>query len=162
MAIIKLKSADGVLVETDIEIAKCSGAIKDMLDQGIGGEESDEPVPLPKVNSTVLKKVLQWAEHHQGDVALDDVEENQNTPVEVPEWDAEFLEVDDGTLFDLILASNYLDVKGLLKYSTKTLALKMKGKTPDEIRARFGIENDFTEAEKEEMRKEAEWCEEKK
>lgn len=162
MTIIKLKSADGVVLETDTEVAKCSGTIKDMLDQGIGGEESDEPVPLPKVNSTVLKKVLEWAEHHKGDPEPDDDESTQHPVVEVPEWDAEFLKVDNSTLFDLILASNYLDVKGLLKYSSKTLALMMKGLTPEQIREKFGIENDFTEAEKEEMRKEAEWCEEKK
>jgi len=37
----------------------------------------------------------------------------------------------------------------------------IKGKTPEEIREMFNIEDDLTEEEKEQIRKENEWCEEK-
>lgn len=35
------------------------------------------------------------------------------------------------------------------------------GKTPEDIRKTFGIKNDFTPEEEEQVRKENEWCEEK-
>jgi S-phase kinase-associated protein 1 len=76
-------------------------------------------------------------------------------------WDKEFCSVDQATLFELILAANYLDIKPLLDLTCKTVANMIKGKTPEEIRKTFNIKNDFTPAEEEQVRKENEWCEEK-
>ena len=58
-------------------------------------------------------------------------------------------------------AANYLDIKGLLDVTCKTVANMIKGKTPEEIRKTFNIKNDFTAGEEEQVRKENEWCEEK-
>lgn len=49
------------------------------------------------------------------------------------------------TLF--VQAANYLDIKGLLDVTCKTVANMIKGKTPEEIRKTFNIKNDFTEEE---------------
>ena len=38
------------------------------------------------------------------------------------------VQVDQGTLFELILAANYLDIKGLLDVTCKTVANMIKGK----------------------------------
>lgn len=46
-------------------------------------------------------------------------------------WDAEFVKVDQSTLFDLILAANYLNIKGLLDLTCQTVAQMIKGKTPE-------------------------------
>ena len=65
------------------------------------------------------------------------------------------------TISEIIQAANYLDIKGLLDVTCKTVANMIKGKTPEEIRKTFNIKNDFTPAEEEQVRKENEWCEEK-
>ncbi|KAJ1491295.1 Skp1 family, dimerization domain-containing protein [Baffinella frigidus] len=63
-------------------------------------------------------------------------------------------------LFNLILAANFLDIKDLLDLTCKTVAEYIKQcKTPEEIRQRFNIPNDFTPEEEEEVRKENAWCE---
>ncbi|KAG7516236.1 S-phase kinase-associated protein 1 [Solea senegalensis] len=140
MPTIKLQSSDGEIFEVDVEIAKQSVTIKTMLeDLGMDDEGDDDPVPLPNVNAAILKK------------RTDDI----------PVWDQEFLKVDQGTLFELILAANYLDIKGLLDVTCKTVANMIKGKTPEEIRKTFNIKNDFTEEEEAQVRKENQWCEEK-
>merc|ERR1712142_1093213 len=65
---------------------------------------------------------------------------------DISSWDADFLKVDQGTLFELILAANYLDIKGLLDVTCKTVANMIKGKTPEDIRKTFNIKNDFPPA----------------
>ena len=68
------------------------------------------------------------------------------------------MKVDQATLFEIILAANYLNMKGLLDLTCMTVANMMKGKTPEEIRKTFNIKNDFTAEEEEEVRKENQWA----
>jgi len=53
--------------------------------------------------------------------------------------------MEDSVLFDLILAANYLDIKGLLDLTTTHVAhLIVEARTPEGIRKRFNIKNDLT------------------
>ena len=159
---IKLQSSDGENYPVDIEVACQSVTIRTMLeDLGIE-EESSEAVPLPNVNSAILKKVIEFATYHKDDApASEDVENNGKRSDDISAWDQEFMKVDQATLFDLILAANYLDIKALLDVGCKTVANMIKGKAPEEIRKTFNIKNDFTKAEEEQVRKENDWVEEK-
>lgn len=162
MPSIKLISSDGDVFETDVEIAKQSVTIKTMLEDLGMDEDDDEPVPLPNVNAAILKKVINYCTHHKDDPPPPEDDENKEKRTDdIGSWDQEFLKVDQGTLFELILAANYLDIKGLLDVTCKQVANMIKGKTPEEIRKTFNIKNDFTPAEEEQVRKENEWCEEK-
>ncbi|KAL4832736.1 hypothetical protein H8958_014152 [Nasalis larvatus] len=150
MPSIKLQSSDGEIFEVDVEIAKQSVTIKTMLeDLGMDDAGDDDPAPLPNVNAAILKKVIQWCTHHKDDPPPppEDDEDKEKRTDDIPVWDQEFLKVDQGTLFELILAANYLDIKGLLGVTCKTVANMIKGKTPEEIRKTFNIKNDFTEEE---------------
>merc|ERR1712117_96521 len=82
------------------------------------------------------------------------VDEDEEELVPLPNVNAAILK-------KVILAANYLDIKGLLDVTCKTVANMIKGKTPEEIRKTFNIKNDFTPSEEEQVRKENEWCEEK-
>ncbi|XP_055309029.1 S-phase kinase-associated protein 1-like [Sitodiplosis mosellana] len=163
MAIIKLKSSDGEYFETDVQVAKCSGTIKTMLeDCGLDDEGEEGVVPLPKVNSNILKRVLQWANHHKDDpIPTDDDKTKEKGTDDISPWDADFLNVDQSTLFQIIEAANYLDTKGLMNAACKTVANMIKGKTPKGIQEKFDIGNDRTPEEEEKIRLEDEWCEEK-
>lgn len=57
------------------------------------------------------------------------------------------IDVEALNLKTLLQAANYLDIKGLLDVTCKTVANMIKGKTPEEIRKTFNIKNDFTEEE---------------
>jgi len=162
MPVVKLQSSDGEVFPVDFEIAKQSMTIKQMLEDLDVKDDDDEVVPLPNVNAAILKKVIQWATHHKDDPPLPEDDENKEKRTDdISSWDAEFLKGDQGTLFELIIAANYLDIKGLLDVTCKTVANMIKGKTPEEIRKTFNIKNDFTASEEEQVRKENEWCEEK-
>uniref|UniRef100_UPI00358F3B54 S-phase kinase-associated protein 1-like n=1 Tax=Myxine glutinosa TaxID=7769 RepID=UPI00358F3B54 len=155
MPSIKLQSSDGEVFEVDVEIAKQLVTIKTMLDDlGMDEEGDDEPVPLPNVNAAILRKVVQWCSHHKDDPPPPEDDENKEKRTDdIPVWDQEFLKVYQGTLFELILAANYLDIKGLLDVTCKTVANMMKGKTPGEIRETFNIKNDFTEEEEQQCQR---------
>lgn len=164
MPIIKLKSSDGEVFSVDLEIAKMLQTIKIMLDDLGFDDNDDEIVPLPNVNAVILRKVIEWVTYHKDDppsVIDEDDDEQERRTDNIPSWDMDFLNVDQGTLFEIILAANYLDVKGLLDVASKTVANMIKGKTAEEVRKTFNIQNDFTPTEEEQIHNENKWCEEK-
>lgn len=101
-----------------------------------------EPIPLKNVTSEIFKKVIEWCEYHAEDIPKppDNVEEKRTD--DIGEWDVEFLKVDKGTLFELVLAATYLDIKGLFNVTCKSIANSIKGKSPEEIRAVFNLGNE--------------------
>ncbi|KZV67531.1 E3 ubiquitin ligase SCF complex, Skp subunit [Peniophora sp. CONT] len=154
-----LVTSDNRELVVDREVIERSILIKDMLED-IG--ETDQPIPLPNVTFNVMKKVLEYCEHHRGKelpVGDDPPDENRKRTTEVGAWDSEYLAVEQEMLFEIILAANYLDIKPLLDVGCKTVANMIKGKSPQEIRELFNIVNDFTPQEEEEIMKENEWAE---
>eukprot|EP00092_Neocalanus_flemingeri_P024049 GFUD01026085.1.p1 GENE.GFUD01026085.1~~GFUD01026085.1.p1 ORF type:complete len:162 (+),score=62.91 GFUD01026085.1:81-566(+) len=151
---IKLVSNEGDLFELDVEVAKKSEVIREMLENC---DDTGEDVPLPTISSDQLKKVVEWLEQHRGDLdRLEGVEKDYNSD-NIPEWDKKFFDLSQVELFDLILAANYLDIKAMLDLLAKSVANLMKGKTAEEIRETFNIECDLTEEEIEKIQNENEW-----
>eukprot|EP00884_Botryococcus_braunii_P004159 jgi/Botrbrau1/13744/Bobra.0056s0001.1 len=74
------------------------------------------------------------------------------------EFDAEFVNVDQSTLFELILAANYMDCKDILDLTCLTVANMMKGKSAEEVRKRFHIKNDYSPEEEDEVRRANQWA----
>ena len=85
----------------------------------------------------------------------------KETNEDINKWDDNFIKnFNDNELFNIIMGANYLEIKPLLDLGCKTVAEQIKQcKTPQEIRRRFNIKNDFTPEEEEEVRKENTWCE---
>lgn len=159
MAKIKLSSADGETFDVEREVISASTTIKNMLDQIDVGNEDEEPIPLQNVTGSILKRIIQWAQYHRNDKNEnneDDQKEKRSDDISA--WDSEFLKVDQGTLFELLLAANYLGIEGLLDAACKTVANQIKGKGPEEIRKTFNIQNDFTPEEEAEVKNENQWC----
>ncbi|KAG6013073.1 E3 ubiquitin ligase complex SCF subunit scon-3 [Claviceps lovelessii] len=159
-----LESNDHATIEVDRVVIERSMLIKTMLDDL--GDESISPtnaIPIPNVNEAVLRKVIEWCEHHRNDPpqAQDDESDGRRRTTDIEEWDQKFMQVDQEMLFEIILASNYLDIKPLLDVGCKTVANMIKGKSPEEIRKTFNITNDFTPEEEEQIRRENEWAEDR-
>ncbi|XP_062144226.1 SKP1-like protein 1B [Alnus glutinosa] len=147
---ITLKSSDGEAFEVDEAVALESQTIKHMIEDDC----ADNGIPLPNVTSKILAKVIEYCKKHV-DAANP---EERTSDDDLKAWDVEFVKVDQATLFDLILAANYLNIKSLLDLTCQTVADMIKGKTPEEIRKTFNIKNDFTPDEEEEVRRENQWA----
>merc|ERR1719469_919817 len=78
----------------------------------------------------------------------------------VDKWFAQFIDVEQVLLFELVLAANYMDIKPLLDLSCAAVASMIKGKSAEEIRKIFNISNDFSPEEEAQVREENKWCEE--
>ena len=147
---VTLKGSDGETFDVDEAVALESQTIKHMIEEDC----IDNGIPLPNVTSKILCKVIEYCKKHVETPRTDD----RTVDEELKNWDAEFVKVDQATLFDLILAANYLDIKSLLDLTCQTVADMIKGKTPEEIRKTFNIKNDFTPEEEEEVRRENQWA----
>ena len=61
--------------------------------------------------------VHHWYNFVKDDPPLPDDDENKETrKVDICSWDADFLKIDQGTLFELILAANFLDIKASMNF----------------------------------------------
>ncbi|KAH6866599.1 hypothetical protein J4E91_008589 [Alternaria rosae] len=158
---INITTSDGIQMDVERPVAERSILIKNLLED-LGGESS-ESIPIPNVNEAVMKKVIEWCGHHKNDppATQDDDSDSRKKSTDIDEWDQKFMQVDQEMLFEIILAANYLDIKALLDVGCKTVANMIKGKSPDEIRKTFNIQNDFTPEEEEQIRRENEWAEDR-
>lgn len=59
----------------------------------------------PQVNEAVMKKVLEWCEHHRNDppASQDDDSDSRKKSTDIDEWDQKFMQVDQEMLFEIIL-----------------------------------------------------------
>mmetsp|Transcript_12954 Transcript_12954/g.33055 ORF Transcript_12954/g.33055 Transcript_12954/m.33055 type:complete len:173 (+) Transcript_12954:112-630(+) len=155
-----LVSQEGKRYEVSRETAMQSMLVKEMVDEE-EGEDSVLDIPLPNVKSSVLEKVVEFCSHHVKE-PMPDIEKplkSANMNEVVSEWDANFVDLDQEALFELILAANYMDIKSLLDLTCAKVASMIKGKSPEEIRETFNITNDFTPEEEARVREENKWCE---
>ncbi|KAF8758304.1 ubiquitin ligase [Rhizoctonia solani] len=137
-----LVTSDNEQFNVDKDVAERSVLIKNMLED-VG--ESDQPIPLPNVSSSVLKKVLEYCEHHRAEpLPTAETDNNADDPRK-----RQVSELANGT------RSSSSDV------GCKTVANMIKGKTPEEIRKLFNIVNDFTPEEEAQIKKENEWAEDR-
>ncbi|XP_028093952.1 SKP1-like protein 1B [Camellia sinensis] len=147
---ITLKSSDGEAFEVEESLALESQTIKHMIEDDC----AHSVIPLPNVTSKILAKVIEYCKKH---VQISKTQD-RSAEDELKTWDSDFVKVDQPTLFDLILAANYLNIKSLLDLTCQTVADMIKGKTPEEIRKTFNIKNDFSADEEEEVRRENQWA----
>jgi len=152
-----LQSQDGQVFKVSKDVAIQSALIKTMWN----GDKSETSIPLPNVRGQILKKVITYMQYHHKNPPkeIEKPLKSANMREVVSEWDANFVEVDQETLFELILAANYMDIKSLLDLTCARVASMIKGKTPEEIRKRFNIQNDFSPEEEEAVRAENKWAE---
>ncbi|XP_037431016.1 SKP1-like protein 11 [Triticum dicoccoides] len=168
---ITLISCDGESFEVTEEAAKMSVTIKHMIEDGC----VDDGIPLPNVRAKILSMVIEYCSKHAAND--DDTNKHVTDPADTDEdgdnnnnnasagekenlksFDASLVAVDQATVFDIILAANFLSIKGLLDLACQKVADDIKDKSVEEVREIFKIENDFTKEEEEAVRKDNAWA----
>ncbi|EGT33250.1 hypothetical protein CAEBREN_05052 [Caenorhabditis brenneri] len=139
----RIESNDGVEFKvSELSIIQQS-VILSLLVQNYTLEDvrTRDAIHIEKFDSGTLQLVFEWCEHHKGEAIPED-DDSVPKNVEITEFDARLMEIDNEQLFHLICAANYLNIKQLLNVSCKKVANMAKGKSPEELRIIFEIPTD--------------------
>jgi S-phase kinase-associated protein 1 len=164
---VTLKTFDGKEFVVSEAVAMQFQTIRHMIEDDC----AQDVIPLPNVKSgtlamiieyctkhlTVREKAAEWTKGQKAEEKRSAAMADTILTEELKKWDTEFLEIDTDRLYDLINATNYLDVRDLFDLTCKKVAEMIMGKHPDEIREIFNIKNDFSPEEEEEIRRESGW-----
>ena len=154
--IITLVSSDGDKFQISEKAARRSQLIKGIID-----DYPDDPeVPLHNVKSHILQKIIFYLEQYK-DTEPREIERplpSNNFNECVDATDYQFIDLELDVIFEIILAANYMDIKPLMELASSKVASIIKGKTPEQIRSTFNIQNDFTPEEEAQIREENQWC----
>ncbi|KAK1286810.1 SKP1-like protein 4 [Acorus calamus] len=153
---VTLRSCDGVEITVGVEAAAMCRVLSDIMEDVNG----DEPVPIMNVNARCLKKVMDYCNKHVAVAAAAVTDGDDRKAVEegMKKWEKKYISVSTNDLFRIIMAANYLNIKGLVDLATQQIADLIKGKRTEEIREFFGIQNDFTPEEEAEYREKYKWA----
>ena len=132
-----LISSDGEKIEISAKAAMRSTLIKDSIQ-----DCRDDIIEFTanNVKGNILKKIVEYLEHYK-DTEPKEIERplpSQNFKECVDEFDFNFTDIDLNMIFEIVLASNYLDIKPLLELANAKVASILKGKTTEEIRRTRG------------------------
>ncbi|CAL5071672.1 unnamed protein product [Urochloa decumbens] len=166
--VITVVSSEGKPFKVAEEAARLSSVLADMIDNGCAGGS----IPLTNVTARALATVIKYCDKHAAAAAKSDSDHGGaegsssgstvNTAAcdtTLAEWDRKLVDkLTMDALFDLLLAANFLDIKGLLGVASQKVADTIQSKSPAQVRTIFGIANDFTPEEEAEIRKESPWA----
>ena len=153
------RNKDGEVVEVERSVAEQSTLVKGLIDDG----DIEEEIPLANTKKATLDKVINFCNYIK-DNAPPQIDKplrsTELADVTTP-WYTDFVNnLEQEELFELILASNYLDIKPLLELTCAKVATMIKNKSIPDIRKFFSIENDFTPEEEAQIMEENKWAEE--
>ena len=154
----RLMCKDGEVLEVDVAVASQSVLIKGLIEDS----GTDEEIPISQVSKHIMEKIITFMEHMKDNAPPEIEKPLSSTDLSqvVDQWHADYVNVDQEMLFEIVMAANYLDIKPLLELSCAKVASLIKGKSVQEIRDFFNIENDFTPEEEAQVMEENRWAEE--
>jgi hypothetical protein len=135
---INLISSDGdVFEEVDYGLALMSKRFEEItVTVSVGRANA---IYVPKVSGKMLKMVIDYYNKHKLDYCRKHKPTHQS---KLLDWDAEFVNVDLKTLFDLATTACYMKIVSLEELARSKLCKLIKGKKPEEIAMIFGAADD--------------------
>ena len=158
--IVKFKTSEGHEFTVPVRLVIHSVTIKGMLDEE--GFDYDEFIPLDKITKETFEKVLVYLEHIEAGNAVPVIEKpvcSSDMKDVTTQFYADFVNLENDPLQDLIMAANWLDIKDLVALCCAKMGSMIRGLSIAEFRVLFNIVNDFTPEEEAEPFDEAKLAE---
>lgn len=144
---VTLVASDGEKFTVPFKVARLSRMIREAIGED---DEIEDEFPIPKINSSTLRLVVEYCTKYT-ETPMDSID----TPLKgdtieeivTPEWYAKWCkDMDRETVFNLVAAANYLDIKPLLDLTCLGVAVAIKGKSVDELRSIFNLPDPKSES----------------
>ncbi|KAJ4896233.1 SKP1-like protein 4 [Raphanus sativus] len=150
-----LKSSDGESFEVDEAVVLQSQILSNLVEDC----ETATAHKTAEVTGKILAKVVEYCKNHVAVVAGSESSSSSSGDA-LKKWDAEFItQMDLSTVYDLLMAANYLSIEGLFDLTCQRVADEIAAcKDHKEIRAKLGIVSDYTAEEEAEVLKENAWA----
>ncbi|CBK22691.2 uncharacterized protein [Blastocystis hominis] len=110
---IKIISSDNKEFVVEKKIAFMSELIKHLYDVS---PETSREIVVPDVSGDILGRVILFCSHHC-DNPMPEIEKplkSNKMEENVDKWDADFIDLEDSVLYQIVTASNYLMIQSLL------------------------------------------------
>ena len=106
-------------------------------------------INLNGIKYEILLKIKEYLEHYE---ILEPKEITQPLPKKdlrecIDSWDYEYINLENETIFEIMMAANFMDIQPLLELTCAKIASEIKGKNEEEIRNLFKMEKDCDEDE---------------
>ncbi|RLO06911.1 hypothetical protein DYB28_010405 [Aphanomyces astaci] len=153
-----LTSSEGDAFEVPVHVATMSEVVRQVVEDTADSDDVD--IPLAAVKTHVLVKVVEFINYHH-EHPMKDIPTPITTSFEdvVDDWDLDFINESYEMIFELILAANYLNISPLLNLACAKISGVIHGRSPDQIREIFDIDEPFTAEEEAFIRQENQWPE---
>ena len=143
-----ISEKDGLEILTDTFSASGSNLLKTLIEEY--GEESTKKITIPEIKGELLLMIVKYLEHLKDNPFHEIPKPLKNYDLKeyISEWEFEFLtQFDDKiyNLFELINASDYLDIRSLLELACAKAATIVKDYDKERFIEVFQIEQDMTE-----------------
>jgi S-phase kinase-associated protein 1 len=122
---ITLRSMDNVDYVVDELVAFESITVKNIVEDASDG--GSRVISLHNVSSAILEKIIQYCTYHVS--VRDNVSQLQDGMTKA--WDADYVNLDQKTMFELILAADYMNIPGIMTLLCQTVADMITGKTTE-------------------------------
>nr|XP_043613561.1 SKP1-like protein 1A [Erigeron canadensis] len=133
-----LTTSDGEKFDVKLQAAMQSETIRQIIAEK--GFSNGMVIDFYNITGETMRKVLEYCNKHVYHYSINE-EGNKNITalLEMKAFDTEFVNVHYETLFKLFLAANDLKIKDLKDLVGGRIGEMMKGKTPEQIRKMFNI-----------------------
>jgi len=127
------------------EIERANALMSRLVYNILEGDETAKEIQVKQVEAKTLRKIIDYLNHHKGKEPAEIAKPIRSVKMEKiveDEEDAKFItKLAKKELFQIILGANYMDIKPLLHLGCACVATMIKGKSPEEIKAILGEEN---------------------
>ncbi|KAH7711038.1 SKR-1 protein [Aphelenchoides avenae] len=157
------ETSDQQQIAVELEVLRLSPTFDDMYKNlGLEEEGGEFPgtFPVKNIEARVFKKVVDWCKAHKGQpdpVSEKDPFTKECTWFEFTDDDRAFFDMPSPELLKLVMAANYLDIRGLYQYGCQAIAGLIKGKETVEARHVLQQHFDFFRDEVRRIRSQSPW-----
>lgn len=138
--ILSIRTNDDVIQQVDSDDLMVSNLLTVLLPSVQEGEE----IPLYNVSHDEFSKILEFTRHYQKDPMKTIMKPINNADLGVQAWYLEYVssfpQEGETSLYDILMASTYLDIEPLQELICAYIASLLKGKECNELKKIFGLD----------------------